>query len=126
MVSLGAIGGCELRVLLGRFPKPPELMSRQFTDFATRQGDFWVRKCTEPVMSQRPKTQDPRQGQFGRQSSCPTPSRPQMAFDGFEGLGLANLNQTINEESQEEKQEPLCRAGRASRLKSLSRWIKHA
>ncbi|CAE7946839.1 MRL1, partial [Symbiodinium sp. KB8] len=82
-----------------------ELMSRQFTDFATRQGDFWVRKCTEPVVSQRPKTQDPRQGQFGRQSSCPTPSRPQMAFDGFEGLGLANFDQTINEESQEEKQE---------------------
>ena len=29
-----------------------------------------------------------------------------MAFDGFEGLGLANFDQTINEESQEEKQEP--------------------
>lgn len=28
-----------------------------------------------------------------------------MAFDGFEGLGLANFDQTINEESQEEKQE---------------------
>ena len=124
-------------------------------------------------MSQRPKTQDPRQGpdparlpehphsplhaapqlrqSLGLQASSGGSRRAQlrvalrpfwdseriatavafactlqMAFDGFEGLGLANLNQTINEESQEEKQEPLCRAGRASRLKSLSRWIKHA
>ncbi|CAE7309213.1 PHOT2 [Symbiodinium natans] len=80
-----------------------DLMSRQFTDFATRQGDFWVRKCSEPAIShQRQTTQDPRQGQFGRQSSCPPLSRPQMAFDE---LDLANLVDPIREESQEETHE---------------------
>ncbi|CAJ1400093.1 unnamed protein product, partial [Effrenium voratum] len=46
-----------------------DLMSRQLTDFATRQGDFWLRKCTEPVPFRGGRHLE--QGDFLRQSSCP-------------------------------------------------------
>lgn len=56
-----------------------DLMSRQLTDFAMRQGDFWVRKCSEPVPFTGAKGLDSKQGDFRRQSSCP-PLRSQGLF----------------------------------------------
>eukprot|EP00913_Durusdinium_trenchii_P014062 g13203.t1 len=44
-----------------------------------RQGDFWVRKCSEPVPFTGAKGLDSKQGDFRRQSSCP-PLRSQGLF----------------------------------------------
>ena len=50
-------------------------MSRQLTDFATRQGDFWIRKCSEPVPF-RGRLEG--QSDFARQNSCPPLMRSEL------------------------------------------------
>eukprot|EP00438_Fugacium_kawagutii_P034263 Skav205192 [mRNA] locus=scaffold376:11920:17263:+ [translate_table: standard] len=61
-----------------------------------QQGDFWVRKCSEPVPFNGARGLDMRQGDFGRQRSCP----PLMRSEG-----ISILNEPIHE-IHELEQEP--------------------
>lgn len=73
-----------------------DLMSRQLTDFAARQGDFWVRKCSEPVPFNGARGLDIKPGDIFRQTSCP----PMMRSEGL-------FKQPIHEHHEEhELEEP--------------------
>mmetsp|Transcript_4121 Transcript_4121/g.7553 ORF Transcript_4121/g.7553 Transcript_4121/m.7553 type:complete len:399 (-) Transcript_4121:17-1213(-) len=85
-----------------------ELMSRQFTDFATRQGDFWMRKCSEPALSHhRQTTQDEKQGHFGRQSSCPPLRHAEFDFASDLLNPAGPLRETSEEKQVEEDEDDL-------------------
>eukprot|EP00434_Breviolum_minutum_P033510 symbB.v1.2.029653.t2/scaffold3275.1/size59885/5 len=77
-----------------------DLMSRQLSDFAARQGDFWIRKCSEPVPFNGAKGLDSTQGDFRRQSSCP----PMMRSEGLfkEPIQELEIEPDLEEEEEDD------------------------